>query len=202
MKIDLNKTNGTSPPTDPFTQMEHLPGLKEENVSLAFDVSEEDTDTFLNSRADWFASLGVERESIERLLAEQAQKFCAGGKQLTSSERGREMLHKLAFNPCLKLADASFFSKGFKNSFSTGPVLSAPVTRRRLLIEAVGMFPDSLPATEAYDRLEQALAATEFTLDRKTNSGQRVARKARAAAGFKARNIAGQWFWIRLTNIS
>ena len=45
------------------------------------------------------------------MLAEQAEDFCDGGKPFADSASGKAKFHKLAFNPRLKIGDASFFKR-------------------------------------------------------------------------------------------
>jgi Bifunctional DNA primase/polymerase, N-terminal len=75
------------------------------------DVSEDGIHDFLSSRAGSLARLGTRRSSIERMLAEQAEDFCAGGKAFADSASGKAKFHELAFNPRLRIGDATFFKR-------------------------------------------------------------------------------------------
>jgi hypothetical protein len=111
----------------------------------AFDISESDIYAFLNWRALQFASMGTEGEALEKVLMQQVEKFCAGGKKFVESEDGKRKVHEAAFSKALKTGNASFFNRlGQKKraSLSVGMTLFAgPPNRKSLLVAALKSFP-------------------------------------------------------------
>jgi len=170
--------------------------LQKQNVGAAFDVSEDDAFYFLNSRAGSLASLGVEREDIEVLLAKQAMRFVAGGKDLVQSKKGKRLLHEIAFNPKLRLGNASWFKKQRSYTKPNGGLVIVNNTkpkgkgpRARCLQNIIAGFPDGLPSTEAYDRLQEALRGTGYALDRTSPTDLKAIERARRAAGFRVKTV-------------
>jgi hypothetical protein len=171
----------------------------------AFDISESDIFTFLNWRACQFAKMGTQGKLLERVLTQQVEKFCAGGKKFVESESGRRQIHKAATNKQLKFGNASFFNQlGEKNraAYSEGScgltIFSKP-TRKGLMVAAMSKFPDPIAAEDGYERLKKALARKGFKLDSKTKAGQKAVQEARKAAGFHTEQTTAGWLWVRNT---
>lgn len=117
------------------------------------DVSEDGIHDFLCSRAGSLASLGTRRSSIERMLAEQTEDFCDGGKAFADSASGKAKFHELAFNPRLKVGDANFFKRLKPTLVGTTviplPHIPTPTEQRhRVMVETLHGFPPNLPASE------------------------------------------------------
>jgi hypothetical protein len=167
----------------------------------AFDVSESDIYAFLNWRAFQFASMGTEGEALERVLMQQVEKFCAGGKKFVESEDGKRKVREAAFNKRLKTGNASFFNRlGQKKraSLSVGLTLFAgPPNRKSLLVAAMRRFPDKVTVQDGYHRLQNALVGTGFAIDGETKAGQKAAWEAREGAGFHAKQTSSGWVWVR-----
>ena len=165
----------------------------------AFDISETDIFAFVNWRAGTFASLGVEGKALEKVLIHQVQKFCAGGKQFVESEAGKRQIHKAATNKRLKFGNASFFNRlGQKKKAELweGKKVFRTPTRKGLMVAAMRKFPDSVTSEDGYERLQKALAGTDFTVD-KTKAGQKAVAEARKIAGFRAEQTVTGWMWLR-----
>jgi hypothetical protein len=166
------------------------------------DVSEDGIHDFLSSRAGSLASLGTRRSSIERMLAEQAEDFCAGGKAFADSASGKAKFHELAFNPRLKIGDASFFKRLKPTIVGTTIILPPHIPtpkeqRHKLMVETLHGFPPSLTASEGYTRLETALAGMGFVLNRKHSRHRMRVAEALEAAGFTKQRPAGVVLWTR-----
>jgi hypothetical protein len=166
----------------------------------AFDISESDIYEFLNWRAFQFAAMGTEGKLLEKVLIQQVEKFCAGGKKFLESDGGRRQIHKAAFNKRLKVGNASFFNRlgqKKKAALGGGLILSTPPTRKSLMVAAIRRFPDSVTAEDGYRRLQKALAGTAFTVDGKTKAGQQAVGQAKKVAGFHAVQTTAGWMWVR-----
>ena len=166
------------------------------------DVSEDGIHDFLSSRAGSLASLGTRRSSIERMLAEQAEDFCDGGKAFADSASGKAKFHQLAFNPRLRIGDASFF-KRLKPTIVGDTIIMPPhiptqkERRLNLMVETLHGFPASLTASEGYARLETALAGMGFVLNRKHSRHRMRVAEALKAAGFAVERTGGKTMWTR-----
>ena len=175
--------------------------LKEAGDDHGFDIPEADIFLFLNWRASTFASLGMERKTIKKVLIEQVKKFCAGGEQFVESQSGKEQIHKAAFNSSLKIGNANFFNRiGQKKRTALSGLTFPPEapTRKSLLLSAMKKFPDRVTAENGYERLRKALAGTDFTLER-GRSSQKAVGEARKAAGFHTEQTKEGWIWVRST---
>jgi Bifunctional DNA primase/polymerase, N-terminal len=173
---------------------------QEQGDESAFDISEPDIYEFLNWRAFQFAAMGTEGKLLEKVLFQQVQKFCAGGKKFVQSDGGRRQIHKAATNKRLRIGNASFFNRlGQKKRAALGGrlILCAPPTRKSLMVAAMRTFPESVTSQDGYSRLQKALAGTGFTVDRKTKAGQKAVQEARKAAGFHADQTNAGWMWSR-----
>lgn len=166
----------------------------------AYDVSESDIYEFLNWRAFQFAAMGTEGKLLEKVLFQQIQKFCAGGKKFVQSDSGRRQIHKATTNKRLRIGNASFFNRlGQKKRAALGGklILSASPTRKSLMVTAMRTFPESVTSEYGYRRLQKALAGTGFTVDRKIKAGQKAVQEARKVAGFHAERTTAGWMWSR-----
>lgn len=167
----------------------------------AFDISEADIYEFLNWRTFQFASKGTEGKLLEKVLIQQVDKFCAGGKKFVKSEAGKRQIHKAATNKQLKFGNASFFNLlGSKKKAALGGRLiipAQPPTRKGLMVAAMRTFPDKIAAEDGYQLLQKALAGTDFTVDSKTTAGQKAVAEARKAAGLRAEQTSSGWIWLR-----
>ncbi len=140
---------------------------------------------------------------MERVLMQQVEKFCAGGKKFVESEDGKRKVREVAFNKRLKTGNASFFNRlGQKKraSLSVGLTLFAgPPNRKSLLAAAMRRFPDKVTVQDGYHRLQNAQVGTGFAIDRETKAGQKAAWEAREGAGFHAKQTSSGWVWRRNT---
>ncbi len=167
----------------------------------AFDISESDIYEFLNWRAFQFAAMGTEGKLLEKVLSQQVEKFCAGGKRFLESDGGKRQIRKAAANKRLPVGNASFFNRlghQKKAALSGRLILSAPATRKSLMVAAMCSFPDSVTAEEGYRRLQKALAGTSFAVDSKTKASQTAVAQARKAASFHAEQTNAGWMWVRI----
>jgi Bifunctional DNA primase/polymerase, N-terminal len=175
---------------------------QEQGDESAFDISESDIYEFLNWRAFQFAAMGTEGKLLEKVLFQQVEKFCAGGKKFLQSDGGKRQIHKAAFNKRLKVGNASFFNRlGQKKKAALGGGLklsAGPPTRKGLMVAAMRSFPESVTSEDGYHRLQTALAGTGFTVDRKTKAGQKAVQEARKVAGFHAEQTSAGWMWVRI----
>jgi hypothetical protein len=168
----------------------------------AFDVSESDIYQFLNWRAFQFAAMGTVGKTLEKVLIQQVEKFCAGGNKFVQSDGGKRQIRKAAVNKRLPRGNATFFNRlGQKKKAALGGrlILSAPPTRKSLMVAALQRFPESVTAEDGYRRLRRTLAGTGFAVDSKTKAGQKAVREARKAAGFHAKQMTSGWMWTRST---
>jgi Bifunctional DNA primase/polymerase, N-terminal len=166
----------------------------------AFDISESDIYPFLNWRAFQFAAMGTEGKLLEKVLIQQVEKFCAGGKKFLQSDGGRRQIRKAAANKGLPVGNASFFNRlgqKKKSALGGGLILSAPPTRKSLMVAAMRRFPDTVTAEEGYRRLQKALARTGFAVDSTIKAGQKAVREVRKDAGFHAYQTSAGWMWAR-----
>ena len=121
-------------------------------------------------RAGSLASLGTRRSSIERMLTEQAEDFCNGGKAFAGSTDGKAKVRALALSPRLKIGNARFF-KRLKPTWSGTTFIPAPniptprEQRHTLMVEIFQGFPPTLPAGDGYTRLQTALDSIGFVLN-------------------------------------
>jgi hypothetical protein len=163
-------------------------------------VSQDSVHDFLSSRAGSLARLGTRRSSIERMLGEQAEDFCNGGKAFADSASGKAKFRELAFNPRLTIGDATFFKRSKPTLVGTTlippPHIPTPKERRlKRMVETLHGFPQILPAREGYNRLQTALAGS-FLLKRHARHRMRVA-EALKAAGFTVERHGGKTMWTR-----
>jgi hypothetical protein len=167
----------------------------------AFDISEADIYLFINWRASQFAAMGAVGKTLEKVLLQQVEKFCAGGKKFVASDAGKRQIRKAAVNKRLKVGNASFFNRlGQKRrgTLSGGLKVFVPdPTRKSLLVAAMKKFPDRVTVEDGYRRLQKALAGTGFTVDSKTKAGQKAVREARRGAGFHTEQTSEGWVWVR-----
>ena len=167
----------------------------------AFDISEADIYLFINWRASQFAAMGAVGKTLEKVLLQQVEKFCAGGKRFVASDAGKRQIRKAAVNKRLKVGNASFFNRlGQKRrgTLSGGLKVFVPdPTRKSLLVAAMKKFPDRVTVEDGYRRLQKALAGTGFTVDSKTKAGQKAVREARRDAGFHTEQTSEGWLWVR-----
>jgi hypothetical protein len=166
----------------------------------AFDISESDIYEFLNWRAFQFAAMGTAGKLLEKVLIQQVEKFCASGKKFVESDGGKRQLHKAAANKRLPVGNASFFNRlGQKKKAALGGrlILSAPPTRRSLMVAAMRRFPDKITVEDGYHRLHKALARTGFAVDSTTKAGQKAVGEVRKDAGFHAYQTSSGWMWAR-----
>jgi Bifunctional DNA primase/polymerase, N-terminal len=169
----------------------------------AFDIAESDIHLFLNWRAFQFARMGIEGRILEKVLVQQVEKFCAGGKRFLESDAGKRQIRKAASNKQLRFGNASFFNRLGERKRGTlveGLKLSVVPTRKDLMVAALRSFPDTFTVDEGYSRLRAALAGTDFTVNSKSKSGQKAVREARQAAGFEAEQTSEGWLWVRKPN--
>jgi hypothetical protein len=167
----------------------------------AFDISESDIYEFLNWRAFQIAAMGTEGKLLEKVLIQQVEKFCAGGKKFVESDGGKRQIHKAAANKRLPVGNASFFNRlgqQKKSALSGRLILSAPPTRKSLMVAAMLRFPDKVTAEEGYRRLRRALAGTSFDVDSKTKAGQTAVAQARKTASFHTEQTNAGWMWVRI----
>jgi hypothetical protein len=166
----------------------------------AFDISESEIFAFINWRASHFAKLGTQGKLLEKVLVQQVEKFCAGGKQFVESEAGKRQIHKAAFNKQLKFGDARFFNllgQKKKAELWEGKKVFRTPTRKGLTVTAMRTFPDSVTSDDGYRRLQKALTGTGFTVG-KTAAGQKAVAEARKAAGFRTEQTSSGWVWVRI----
>lgn len=125
----------------------------------AYDVSESDIYPFLNWRACQFAKMGAEGKTLEKVLIQQVEKFCAGGNKFVESEAGKRQIRKAATNKQLKFGNASFFNllgqkkrATLSQGSSHGLKIFRKPTRKGLMVAAMRRFPDRIAAEEGYRR--------------------------------------------------
>jgi hypothetical protein len=174
---------------------------QKEGDESAFDISESDIYEFLNWRAFHFAAMGTEGKTLEKVLIQQVEQFCAGGKRFVESDGGKRQIRKAATNKRLKFGNASFFNRmDPKKKAALGGRLilpAQPPTRMRLMVAAMRRFPDKVTAENGYRRLQRALTGTGFAVNSRTKAGQKAVREARKAAGFHAEQTTSGWMWAR-----
>src|SRR5579862_791652 len=165
-----------------------------------FDIAEADIYLFLNWRAFQFAAMGIQGKILEKALAQQVEKFCAGGKRFLESEAGKRQIGKAASSRRLKFGNASYFNRMGGRKRATlvdGLKLSVPPTRKSMMLAELQRFPDLLTAQEGYRRLQSTMACQGFTLDGSSKAGQKAVQEARKEAGFHAERTADGWIWFR-----
>ena len=175
---------------------------QEQGDESAFDISESDVYPFLNWRAAQFAAMGAQGKILEKVLTQQVERFCAGGKHFVETDSGKRQIRNAALNKSLKIGNASYFNRlGQKKKTVLWLGLKAFVapTRKSLMVAAMHKFPDTLTAEDGYRRLQKALDGTGFTVDSKTKAGQKAAAQARKDACFHAEQTAHGWQWVRNT---
>jgi hypothetical protein len=163
----------------------------------AFPIREVDIHDFMLWRAGTFACLGIERRTIERLLIEQVTRFCAGGESYAKNHG--DTIRNVAFGKRLhpERADVSWFYRiGERKKAGLRLAVPSISTKKGLLIAAMRRMPDRIPADEGYDRLQKALAGTEFTLDPGKGS-QKILSEVRRASGFTTTRTSKGWVWVR-----
>jgi hypothetical protein len=168
----------------------------------AFEIAESDIYPFLDWRASQFSKMGIEGKLLEKVLTQQVEKFCAGGKKFVESESGRRQIHKAATDKRLKFGNASFFNRlGQKKKAElwVGTKVFITPTRKKLMVAAMRTFPDTVTAEDGYRRLQKALAGTGSKVDNKTKAGQKAVQEARKAAGFHTEQTTAGWIWVRNT---
>jgi hypothetical protein len=137
----------------------------------------------------------------------QARKFCVNGIAFVESDKGKEVLHKIAHDPKLHIKDASFFyekrelADETEDDLNCGLVLKeGPTSRHKVMIDIMKAFPPRIGSEAAYDLLEKGLRGADFAFDRKLAKDMVAAGKARRQAGFKSDNLGdGKHLWVRVT---
>ena len=173
---------------------------KEMGDDSAFDIAEPDIYLFLNWRAFQFAAMGLQGKILEKALAQQVEKFCAGGKRLLETEVGKRQIRRAATNKRLRFGNASYFNRMGQRKRAIlldGLKLSVLPSRKDLLLAELQKFPDLVTAEEGYRRLQSAVAHQGFTLSGKTKAGQKAVQEARKEAGFHAERETDGWKWVR-----
>jgi hypothetical protein len=163
---------------------------------------------FLVRRSRTLASLGFEKADIETLLVKQAVKFCEKGEEFCSSTKGKERIHRIAFDPSLVIGHATFDASRKAKSRKYSGLVFEPETStpsdRSILTCVIGLFPDSISSSEAWDRFEAAFAEKELSLNRRKPADQLAVSRAFRAMGFKFQPPAKRWVRVcaGLTGVS
>ena len=167
-------------------------------VSLpeGFDIYEEDIPSFLRSRSGTFASQGFSREEIKLLLRMQCSRFCVNGTSFVDSEKGRELIAKLADHPKLKIGDARwFYRKNSDDASDWDGLVFRDTSRLTAMALIICTFPPQISSDEVYSRLEEGLRG-QFVFNRVANKDQQAAGRAMKKAGFRSLNMGdGKHKW-------
>lgn len=179
--------------------------MRRQNLPEGFDVKESDIYSFLRKNAGDLAYRGLDPEVIEFALINLTKKFCVGGAAYVETEAGKERIHKVAFDPTLKFGDHEFFylAKELDNYASDdGLVLPVPgPSRHQVMIKIMKSFPDKISSDDAYTRLENELAVSDFGFDRCENNDRKAVHAARQEAGFEIGEKLGngRFLWQRIS---
>jgi len=142
-----------------------------------------------------FASLGVRRKTIERLVKEQIEDFIQDGPALAAEYK--EFIHEEAVNPKLRIGRLrTVFLPALppRTTVTTSPsgslVLELSLRRHEVMDEAIRAFPCRLKTSEVRARLTEALGTRGSTLGQ-TKAEDRAVARAMRRAGFRAVGCAG-----------
>jgi hypothetical protein len=160
--------------------------------------------TAIKSRVGTFASLGVRRKTIERLVKEQIEDFFQDGAALAAQYK--DLIHEEAVNPKLRIGRlrTEFLPKLPPRTMITktpdgGFIIEMSLRRHEVMKEAIKTFPNRLKTSEVRARLTKALAAREFTLAG-TKAEEKAIRRAMRQAGYLVTSSAGnERVWSRQT---
>lgn len=165
--------------------------MRKKNLLEGFDIYFEDRYEYLSSRAFELSSNGLGPESLEVALHEMLEKDVVGGREYAKTEKGKNLIHKLAYDPRLNRGDASWFYKNKDKPLSTKPlVLTKKQTRRTAMADVIRQFPNRIDKTTALNRVISELKGWGTRLN---GSFRQDLRRARKDAGFK---IQGK-HWVR-----
>jgi hypothetical protein len=78
-----------------------------------------------------------------------------------------------------------------------GSKLMVRQTRNSLMVAAMKKFPKSVPASDGYDRLQEALIGTGFELV-KGRAAEKAVSQVRKAASYSTQRTINGWIWERV----
>ena len=158
--------------------------------------------TVIKSRVGSFASLGVRRKNIERLVKEQIEDFIEDGVALAAEYK--DSIHEETTNRNLRfgrLRTEFLPALPPRNTVKTSPtgslVLVLAQRRHEVMNEAIQAFPSRLKTTQVRARMTEALAKRGFALAH-TRADDRAMTRAMRRAGYSVTGSAGnEQVWSR-----
>lgn len=182
---------------------EERAAMRKKNLPEGFDIYFEDRYEYLAWRSFQLSQMGLHGKVLEAALVQLADDI-AGGREYVLTEKGTAMIHKIATNSNLVPGNGSWFylrkeNRPPKTTFTaTGAVhtlFRKPFSLVERIFLVVKNFPEqSLPAAEAYERIESALVGDGWDgiqFDRTKNRLQ--VNRAMRTAGFR---VEGR-DWVR-----
>lgn len=171
--------------------------LRKAKTADGFDIAEEDTYDFLRWRASELSGLGITGDILYQNLLHQAEKFCEGGADWVTSERGQATIDKITREK-RHVGDATWFYKmREENSYQNergGLILTGggEIPKRPVIREAMAKFPDSIATGDALERIRLALELDGFDFDQRRDKDTLL--KVRKEFGFV---VKGHGYWER-----
>jgi hypothetical protein len=151
---------------------------------------------FMNWRAAILASNAVSRKNIQRQLTEEINRDFAGGKAFTASENGKTKIHGMVASKKLGTLHWDWVGPKRKTILRDGLKFTVPRSRHSILVDCMRKFPNSVSATDGYQRLQKALVGTGFQLVR-GKAAEKAISQVRKAAGYSAERTKDGWIWVK-----
>jgi len=158
-------------------------------------VSKDHIRTAIKSRVGTFASLGVRRKTIERLVKEQIEDFIQDGPAAAAAYK--EFIHEEAVNPKLRIGRlrTELLPKlPPRTMITTTPdgslIIEMSPRRHEVMKEAIKTFPNRLKTSEVRFRLTKALSKQGFKLTG-AKADDRAITRAMRRAGYSVTGRAG-----------
>ena len=170
--------------------------LRKAGVASGFKYPGSEIFPFMNWRAAILASNAISRKNIQRQIIEELNRNFAGGKEFTGSENGMKKIRGMVASKRLGTVHWDWVGPKKKATLCDGFKFTVPRSRPSILVDAMRKFPNSVNATDGYERLRRALVGTGFQLV-KGKAAEKAVAQVRKAAGYCTRRTKGGWAWVK-----
>jgi hypothetical protein len=154
---------------------------------------------FMNWRAAILASNAVSRKNSQRQIVEEINREFAGGKAFSASEEGKTKIRGMVASKKLGTLHWDWVGTKRKTILRDGLRFTVPKSRHSLMVAAMRKFPQSLSASDGYERLQKALIGTRFDLV-KGKAAEKAVAQVRRAVGYFTQRTKDGWIWIKPPN--
>lgn len=156
--------------------------LRQQNLPDGFDIAEEDIYDFLRWRASHYSGLGETGEKLAQSLTYQVAQFCAGGEALANSERGQQLIQKIASEE-RTVGNATWFYQKRAAKVDIHHIPASRPTKIGVIKEIVAKLPNRIPSESALELIKTGLEKEGFPFDQRKDKDKLSG--ARKAVGFE-----------------